>query len=95
MTVVANCVLESILAWVDFKQKNELKKSEGTKKKDRHDIPKLEDANKVGEKESEKCNLILTEGDSAKALALAGKTVVGRDHYGVFPPKDYLVSAKV
>jgi DNA topoisomerase-2 len=27
----------------------------------------------------------LTEGDSAKALALAGIEVLGRDKYGVFP----------
>ncbi|CAJ1364492.1 unnamed protein product, partial [Effrenium voratum] len=31
------------------------------------------------------CTLIITEGDSAKALAVAGLSVVGRDHYGVFP----------
>ncbi|GLJ21974.1 hypothetical protein SUGI_0411630 [Cryptomeria japonica] len=91
---VANCVLESILAWVDFKQKKELKKTDGTKKKDRHDIPKLEDANKAGGKESEKCTLILTEGDSAKALALAGITVVGRDHYGVFPLRGKLLNVR-
>ena len=33
------------------------------------------------------CTLILTEGDSAAALAIAGLTVVGRDRYGVFPLK--------
>ena len=27
----------------------------------------------------------MTEGDSAKSLALAGIEVVGRDKYGVFP----------
>ena len=32
-----------------------------------------------------KCTLIVTEGDSAKTLAVAGLSVVGRDHYGVFP----------
>jgi len=31
------------------------------------------------------CTLILTEGDSAKALVVAGLSVVGREHYGVFP----------
>lgn len=35
-------------------------------------IEKLEDANKAGTKDSHLCTLILTEGDSAKALALAG-----------------------
>ncbi|MAG10222.1 MAG: hypothetical protein CL494_07430, partial [Actinobacteria bacterium] len=48
-------------------------------------IPKLDDANKAGTQQSGKCTLILTEGDSAKTLAVAGLSVVGRDHYGVFP----------
>lgn len=48
-------------------------------------IPKLEDANDAGTKFSSDCTLILTEGDSAKALAVAGLGVVGRDRYGVFP----------
>ena len=48
-------------------------------------IPKLEDANLAGGKQGADCTLVLTEGDSAKALAVAGLEVVGRDHYGVFP----------
>mmetsp|Transcript_7223 Transcript_7223/g.17962 ORF Transcript_7223/g.17962 Transcript_7223/m.17962 type:complete len:1316 (+) Transcript_7223:84-4031(+) len=48
-------------------------------------IPKLEDANFAGGKHSGDCSLILTEGDSAKALAVAGLEVVGRDKHGVFP----------
>lgn len=48
-------------------------------------IPKLEDANKAGTKEASQCTLIITEGDSAKALAVAGLSVVGRDYYGVYP----------
>merc|ERR1719478_1526022 len=39
----------------------------------------------AGTKEAQDCTLILTEGDSAKALAVAGLSVVGRDYYGVFP----------
>ncbi len=31
------------------------------------------------------CTLILTEGDSAKTLAVAGLSVIGRDNYGVYP----------
>lgn len=49
------------------------------------DVPKLEDANDAGGRKSGDCTLILTEGDSAKALAVAGLAVVGRDRYGVFP----------
>ena len=48
-------------------------------------IPKLDDANKAGTQQSGKCTLIITEGDSAKSLAVAGLSVVGRDYYGVFP----------
>jgi DNA gyrase/topoisomerase IV subunit B len=31
------------------------------------------------------CTLIVTEGDSAKTLAVCGLSVVGRDYFGVFP----------
>jgi DNA topoisomerase-2 len=48
-------------------------------------IPKLDDANLAGGKRSANCTLILTEGDSAKALAVAGLEIIGRDNYGVFP----------
>jgi len=49
-------------------------------------IPKLEDAHKAGNKDSaSECTLILTEGDSAKALAVAGLEIVGRETFGVFP----------
>lgn len=50
-------------------------------------IPKLDDANKAGTKDSLKCTLMLTEGDSAKTLAVAGLSVVGREYFGVFPLK--------
>jgi DNA topoisomerase-2 len=50
-------------------------------------VPKLEDANLAGTTQSMECTLILTEGDSAKALAVAGLGVIGRDKYGVFPLK--------
>lgn len=43
------------------------------------------DANDAGGRNSEDCTLILTEGDSAKSLVVAGLSVGGRDRYGVFP----------
>lgn len=57
----------------------------GKKKSKLMGIPKLEDANDAGSKKALDCTIILTEGDSAKSLALAGIEVVGRDKYGVFP----------
>lgn len=61
------------------------KKLKGGKKSRLLGINKLEDANKAGTKDSQKCTLILTEGDSAKAFAMHGLEVVGRDHFGVYP----------
>jgi len=66
----------------DMKMQKQLK---GVKKSRLLGINKLEDANKAGTKDSLKCTLILTEGDSAKALAMNGLEVIGRDFYGVFP----------
>lgn len=57
-------------------------------------MEKLEDANKAGTADSEKCLLILTEGDSAKSLAMAGLEVVGRDYFGVFPLKGKLLNVR-
>jgi len=50
-------------------------------------IPKLDDANFAGSARGHECTLVLTEGDSAKSLAVSGLSVVGRDFYGVFPLK--------
>jgi DNA topoisomerase-2 len=63
----------------------ELKKTDGAKKSRITGVPKLDDANWAGTHRSHECTLIITEGDSAKALAVAGLSVVGRDRYGVFP----------
>lgn len=57
-------------------------------------IPKLEDANDAGTRNADKCTLILTEGDSAKNLAMAGIEVVGRDCYGVFPLRGKLLNVR-
>ncbi|KAF8097776.1 hypothetical protein N665_0281s0039 [Sinapis alba] len=91
--VAKSGVVENLLSWATFKQSKELKKSDGTKT-DRVQVEKLEDANKAGGKESQRCTLILTEGDSAKALAMAGMSVVGRDYYGVFPLRGKLLNVR-
>ena len=70
------------------------RKLAGHKKSRLLGIPKLEDANWAGTRNAEKCTLILTEGDSAKALAMAGIEIVGRDKYGVFPLKGKLLNVR-
>jgi len=65
----------------------QLKRKGGAKKVKLVGIPKLDDANHAGSIKSKDCTLIITEGDSAKSLAMSGLSVVGRDFYGVFPLK--------
>lgn len=40
------------------------------------------------------CTLILTEGDSAKTLAVSGLGVVGRDRYGIFPLRGKMLNVR-
>ncbi|KAL6655583.1 hypothetical protein ACP70R_006409 [Stipagrostis hirtigluma subsp. patula] len=87
-------VVSNLLSWANFKLSRELKKTDGSKMTRISGIPKLEDANEAGGKDSNKCTLILTEGDSAKALAMSGIAVVGRDHYGVFPLRGKLLNVR-
>ena len=87
-------IVEQMIQLAKFKETSMLKKNDGKKQVTLHGIPKLEDANKAGGKESSKCSLIVTEGDSAKAFAMAGLSVVGRDYYGVFPLKGKLLNAR-
>jgi DNA topoisomerase-2 len=80
-------VVEKILAFAKFKEKEKLGKKGGKKIVKLTGITKLDDANFAGSAKSKDCTLILTEGDSAKSLAMSGISVVGRDYYGVFPLK--------
>jgi DNA topoisomerase-2 len=83
--VLKTGIADELMALSKFKEMKELKKTDGARKSKITGIPKLDDANKAGTAHSGKCTLIVTEGDSAKTLAVAGLSVVGRDHYGVFP----------
>ena len=80
-------VMERVLEIAVQKDNKSLKKLDGKKQTRLKGIPKLDDANFAGTKKSKECTIIFTEGDSAKATALAGLAVVGRDRYGVFPLK--------
>ena len=83
---VAKCgVVEAVTSYSRFKDDQMLKKQSGTKTVKKLDIPKLDDANFAGTKHSKDCTLIITEGDSAKALVVGGLSIIGRDYYGVFP----------
>ena len=85
--------LQNILDWSKMKEQSQLKRQDGAKKA-RINLPKLDDANDAGGRNGSLCTLILTEGDSAKALAVSGLSVVGRDRYGVFPLRGKLLNVR-
>lgn len=87
-------IVESVLAWAKFKAQNDIAKTGGKKSSKIKGIPKLEDANEAGTKNSIQCTLILTEGDSAKSLAVSGLGVIGRNYYGVFPLRGKLLNVR-
>ena len=88
-------IVESVLLWSKFKADAQLKSKQAGKKTNKlRGIPKLEDANEAGTKNAAGCTLILTEGDSAKTLAMAGLGVIGRDYYGVYPLKGKLLNVR-
>jgi DNA topoisomerase-2 len=92
---VQSCgVIDSILAFAQSKQNKELKKTDGAKKARLTGISKLDDANEAGGRNGHMCTLIITEGDSAKALAVSGLAVIGRDYYGVFPLRGKLLNVR-
>jgi len=92
--ILKTSLIERALKLSDFKDSLGLQKVNGKKTTSIRGIDKLDDANKAGSAESLKCTLILTEGDSAKALAIAGLGVVGRDYFGVFPLKGKVLNVR-
>ena len=87
-------ITDRVLSFTEFKMNKQNKKTDGQKRNKIRDIPKLDDANWAGTKKSEQCILILTEGDSAKSMAISGLSVVGRDIYGVFPLKGKVMNVR-
>jgi len=87
-------VMESAIALNEVKANKAAKKNDGKKTTSIRGIPKLMDANKAGTSESNKCTLILCEGDSAKAGIVSGLSKEDRNWFGVFPLKGKLLNTK-
>jgi DNA topoisomerase-2 len=87
-------ITANVIEIAKAKENKSLSKTDGKKQFRLSGIPKLDDANKAGGGEGYKCKLILTEGDSAKASAVAGLSVIGRDYYGVFPLRGKLLNVR-
>jgi DNA topoisomerase-2 len=94
--ILKSGIVELIIEVAKNKEKAVLKGTDGKKTNNIKGIPKLEDAEWAGTKKSIQCRLILTEGDSAKGLAMAGRSAVieGNCKYGVFPLKGKLLNVR-
>lgn len=87
-------IVEKIVEISQLNTSKILQKSDGKKRNIIRGLPKLEDANWAGTNKSTECILILTEGDSAMSMAVAGLSEVGRDRYGVFPLKGKVMNVR-
>ncbi|KAH6633212.1 DNA topoisomerase [Boeremia exigua] len=86
-------VIQNIMHFAQQKADQLMKKTDGNKR-NRINNAKLTDANKAGTRDGHLCTLILTEGESASVLALAGRAVVNQDLFGVFPLRGKLLNVR-
>ena len=87
-------IVPKILEAQSAKDAKDNSKTDGKKQSRITGIPKLDDAISAGTKDSAKCTLILTEGDSAKAMALSGLSQEQRKFFGVYPLKGKVLNVK-
>ena len=87
-------IMDSACAITEIKDNKSLKKNDGTKCKSVRGITKLIDANNAGTSKSDKCTLILCEGDSAKAGVISGLTSDDRNWFGVYPMKGKILNVR-
>jgi len=81
---------------LNFKLNQAAKKTDGKRKSKLNLPPEIDDALDAGTRRSADCTLIVTEGLSAKTLAVAGITELpGRNRlYGIFPLKGKLLNVR-
>lgn len=94
---ISKCgIIEKSIELFQFKENKKLKTDDGKKTNTLRGIPKLDDANFAGGVKSNECTLILTEGDSAKSMAVAGISVIpnGRNLFGIFPLRGKVLNVK-
>lgn len=87
-------ILSVIQTYARNQEKQALARNVQRNKEKVYGLPKLDDANEAGGPKATQCTLIITEGDSAKALAVGGLSIVGRDYYGVFPIQGKLLNVR-
>lgn len=93
--IIASELKNEIVNFIALKEFQDAKKETGqNSRKSKLKIKKLDDANKAGTSESMKCQLFLTEGDSAAATTKRGFSVTGGEYFGLFPLKGKPLNVK-
>lgn len=88
-------IIDEVVSFAKLKEEAAYgRNTDGKKRKKLKGLEKLDDADWAGGRKSLECRLILTEGDSAKNFAIAGKEVIGHERYGVFPLKGKLLNVR-
>jgi DNA topoisomerase-2 len=87
-------IMDAACALTDVKTAKTIKTKDGVKSKSVRGIPKLVDANDAGGPHSDKCMLILCEGDSAKAGIMSGLSTTDRNTIGVYPLRGKLFNVR-
>lgn len=85
--------IQNILDFAEKKADKMMAKSDGSKRS-RVSNAKLVEANLAGSRRGHECTLILTEGDSAKGLAVSGRAILDPDRIGVFPLRGKLLNVR-
>lgn len=85
--------VNNIIHFAQQKADKVLSKSDGNRRQ-RMNNAKLTDANWAGTKRGHECVLVLTEGDSAALLAVAGRAHVNPDIFGVFPLRGKMLNVR-
>ena len=91
--IAASDALKNIMDFAERKADKMMAKSDGNKRS-RISNAKLVDANLAGTKRGYECTLILTEGDSAKGLAISGRAILDPDRIGVFPLRGKMLNVR-
>ena len=87
-------IVTKVLEQQNIKDNKENSKTDGKKSSKITGIPKLDDAVYAGTMKSQECSLILTEGDSAKAMALSGLSQEQRKYFGIYPLRGKVLNVK-
>ncbi|KAM0431794.1 hypothetical protein ACHAPT_005044 [Fusarium lateritium] len=85
--------IQNIMEFAERKADKLMAKSDGNKRS-RVSNAKLVEANLAGTRRGHECTLILTEGDSAKGLAVSGRAILDPDRIGVFPLRGKLLNVR-